>query len=204
MANWAVYGRVSTTKQENENQLVDLREFAKKQDWHLAHEYVDTVTGSGKRSREQFDRMMLAASKHEFDGILFWKLDRFSREGVRRTLYYLSQLDGWKVSWRSYQEPWFDSCGPFKDAVISIMATLAEQERIAISERTKAGLRRVRRAGTKLGRPTADLDMHKVLRLRKQGLSLRAVGAKLGWSAALIAKRLAHENNGSLSIATGQ
>lgn len=81
------------------------------------------------------------------------------------------------------------------------MATLAEQERIAISERTKAGLRRVRRAGTKLGRPTADLDMQKVHKLRRQGLSLRAIGSKLGWSAALIAKRLAHEDTGSLSIA---
>ena len=88
------------------------------------HEYVDTVTGSGKRSREQFARMMLAANKHEFDGILFWKLDRFSREGVRRTLYYLSQIDGWKVSWRSYQELCFDSCGPFKYAEISIMVRL--------------------------------------------------------------------------------
>jgi DNA invertase Pin-like site-specific DNA recombinase len=73
---------------------------------------------------------------------LFWKLDRFSREGVRKTLFYLTQLDGWKVGWRSFQEQWFDSCGPFKDAVISIMATLAEQERITISERTKAGLTR--------------------------------------------------------------
>lgn len=107
MTNWVIYGRVSTTKQENENQLADLREFARKQGWNLQNEYIDVVTGSGKRSREQFDKMMASASKHEFDGILFWKLDRFSREGTRRTLHYLTLLDGWKVAWRSYQEPWF-------------------------------------------------------------------------------------------------
>jgi len=190
MANWVIYGRVSKTKQDKENQLLELREFAQKQGWTIKHEYVDAMRGSGKRSRVQFDTMMAAADRREFDGILFWKLDRFSREGVRKTLFYLSQLDTDKVAWRSYQEPWFDSCGPFKDAVISIMATLAEQERISISERTKAGLRSALRKGKKLGRPMADLDMHKVHKLREQGLSLRAIGNKVGWSAALIAKRL--------------
>lgn len=190
MANWVIYGRVSRTKQDNENQLTDLREFAQKQGWTIKHEYVDTLRGSGKKSRVQFDQMMAAASRHEFDGILFWKLDRFSREGVRKTLFHLGQLDGWNVAWRSHQEPWFDSCGPFKDTVISIMATLAEQERISISERTKAGLRGALRKGKKLGRPVADLDMHKVHKLREQGLSLRAISTKVGWSAALIAKRL--------------
>jgi DNA invertase Pin-like site-specific DNA recombinase len=190
MANWVIYGRVSRTKQDNENQLADLREFAQKQGWTLKHEYVDTIRGSGKKARLQFDAMMAAAFRKEFDGILFWKLDRFSREGVRKTLFYLSQLDGYKVAWRSYQEPWFDSCGPFKETVIAIMATLAEQERISISERTKAGLRSALRKGKKLGRPMANLDMHKVHKLREQGLSLRAIGNKLGWSAALIAKRL--------------
>jgi DNA invertase Pin-like site-specific DNA recombinase len=38
-----------------------------------------------------------------------------------------------------------------RDVVISIMATLAEQERISISERTKAGLARAKRSGKVLG-----------------------------------------------------
>jgi DNA invertase Pin-like site-specific DNA recombinase len=190
MKTWAIYSRVSTNKQENENQLSDLRDFAHKHGWTIAHEYVDVVSGSGKRAREQFDAMMNAASKHEFDGVLFWKLDRFSREGVRKTLFYLTQLDGWKVEWRSYQEPWFDSCGPFKDAVISIMATLAAQERIAISERTKAGLRLAKRDGKRLGRPSADLNIDRVKTMRDAGLTLRQIGKKLGWSPALICKRL--------------
>jgi DNA invertase Pin-like site-specific DNA recombinase len=82
--------------------------------------------------------MMLAASQRRFDLLLFWKLDRLSREGVRETLAYLTRLDGWGVAWRSFTEQHLDSAGIFKDVVISIMATLAEQERISISERTKA------------------------------------------------------------------
>lgn len=107
----AIYARVSTDKQENANQLDQLREFAARQGWEIAVEYVDTVSGSGKKARPQFERMMLAASQKQWDLLLFWRLDRLSREGVRMTLTYLERLDSWGVAWRSYQEPYLDSCG---------------------------------------------------------------------------------------------
>ncbi len=186
----ALLSRVSTSKQENTNQLLQLREFAERQGWEIVAEYVDTVTGSGKKTRTQFDAMMLAASQHKFDLVLFWKLDRFSREGVRKTLFYLTQLDRWGVGWRSFQEQWFDSIGPFKDAVISIMATLAEQERITISARSKAGLARTRKEGTRLGRPTMTVDMRLVEKRRANGDSLRSIAKTLRVSPALLVKRL--------------
>ena len=177
----AIYARVSTSKQDNGNQLIQLREFAGKQDgWEIVAEYVDTVSGSGKKDRVQFDRMMLAASQRQFDVLLFWKLDRLSREGVRKTLAHLERLDSWGVRWRSFMEPFFDSCGMMRDVVISIMATLAAQERINISDRTKAGLRRtVREKGTKLGRPVVEVDMRLVQKRRAKGESLRAIAKAL-------------------------
>ena len=61
------------------------------------------------------------------------------------------------------------------------MAALAKQERIRISERTKAGLERIRKAGKALGRPqTADIE--KVRMLREQGLSLSAIARECGIS----------------------
>jgi DNA invertase Pin-like site-specific DNA recombinase len=186
----AIYARVSTSKQDNGNQLIQLREFASKQEgWEIVAEYVDTVTGSGKKDRVQFDRMMLAASQRQFDVLLFWKLDRLSREGVRKTLAYLERLDSWGVRWRSFMEPFFDSCGMMRDVVISIMATLAEQERITISERTKAGLKRTVREGTKLGRPVVNVDMKVVQRRRAKGESLRSIAKALKVSPALLVKR---------------
>lgn len=127
---------------------------------------------------------MVAASQKRFDTLLFWKPDRLSRAGVRQTLHILSRLDGWGVAWLSYREPFFDSCGMMRDVVIAIMSTLAEQERIAISERAK-------RQGKQLGRPTADVDLAKVRKLQAAGLSLRAIAAKVGWSPSLLCKRLA-------------
>ena len=77
----AIYARVSTDKQDNANQLEQLREFASKQGWEIVTEYKDTASGSGRRMRPQFDAVMLAASQRKFDLLLFWALDRLSREG---------------------------------------------------------------------------------------------------------------------------
>lgn len=187
----AIYGRVSTVKQESENQLFELRDFCRKQGWELCFEFVDTVTGSGKKTRTQFDKMMLAASQKQFDVLLFWKLDRLSREGVRKTLAHLTRLDAWGVAWRSYTEAYFDSCGPFKDAVIAIMATLAQQERIAISERTKAGLQRAVRQGKTLGRRRVVVDVGRARKLQESGLGLRPVAKKLHVSVNTLRQALA-------------
>jgi DNA invertase Pin-like site-specific DNA recombinase len=80
------------------------------------------------------------------------------------------------VAYKSFTEQYFDSCGVFKDAVIAIMATVAKQERVKRSERTKAGLARVRAEGRTLGRPRLELQSAQIIRLRAQGLSLRAIG----------------------------
>jgi DNA invertase Pin-like site-specific DNA recombinase len=57
--NVGIYSRVSTDKQDNSNELEQLRDFAARQAWAIAAEYVDTVTGSGKKTRPQFELMLL-------------------------------------------------------------------------------------------------------------------------------------------------
>lgn len=49
-----IYVRVSTTKQENENQLAELREFANKQGWRIAEEFIDTASGRGEAGAASF------------------------------------------------------------------------------------------------------------------------------------------------------
>jgi DNA invertase Pin-like site-specific DNA recombinase len=185
-----IYARVSSDKQENENQLLQLRDFAGRQGWGIAIEFIDTVTGSGRKARPRFDAMMVAASQKQFDLLLFWRLDRFSREGVRKTLQYLTLLDSYGVAWRSFMEPYLDSCGPMKDVVISLFATFAQQERIAISDRTKAGLQRAIKQGKTLGRRAVMVDVSRVLKLRREGLGLRPIAKQLKISVNTIAKAL--------------
>src|SRR5260370_33778711 len=148
MPTVAIYARVSTKDrgQENENQLVQLRGFAASQGWPVFAEYVDHESGSHD-DRPQFKQMFSDASKRRFDTLIFWSLDRMSREGVLQTLQHLQRLTGYGVGYRSFTELYLDSCGIFKDAVISILAVVARQERIRISERTKAGISIARSKG---------------------------------------------------------
>lgn len=129
--NCGIYSRVSTTKQETENQLAQLREFARVTDWQVEAEmdYVDQVTGTHS-DRAQFKRMFEDASKRRFDVLLFWSLDRLSREGALETLQHLNRLTCYGVQWRSLTEQYLDSTGMFREAVISILAVVAKQEQV--------------------------------------------------------------------------
>jgi DNA invertase Pin-like site-specific DNA recombinase len=179
----ALYSRVSTKDrgQDVENQQRQLRDFAVKQGWTIVHEFSDNV--SGKTSdREQFRKMFIAASQREFDLLLFWSLDRLSREGALETLQHLQRLTAYGVAYRSFTEPYLDSLGVFRDAIISILACLARQERVRLSMRTIAGLEKARALGRVGGRPRLSCDKNKVLKAHAAGKSLAAISKQLGIS----------------------
>jgi DNA invertase Pin-like site-specific DNA recombinase len=175
-----IYCRVSTKDkgQDVENQLRQLREFCSKQGWMIAREYVDHLSAKDS-DRQQFQEMFAGASRREFDVVLFWALDRFSREGVFQTLQQLQRLTSYGVGYRSFTEQYLDSCGLFKDAVISILATIAKQERIRLSERTIAGLERARAKGRVGGRPRVICNRDKVLALHQAGRSCAVIATDL-------------------------
>jgi DNA invertase Pin-like site-specific DNA recombinase len=188
----AIYLRVSTRKQESDNQLLQLQDYVSRQGWELddAHLYVDKVTGSGKKTRKQFDACMLAAAQRKFDLILFWALDRFSREGVSKTFGYVEQLKAWSVDWRSYTQPFLRTGNQMTDEIVlATFAALAKQERLTISERTLAGLARARKDGRIGGRPRADINIGSVRARRAAGETLRDIAEDLGVSPAVLIKR---------------
>src|SRR5215831_18198172 len=178
----AVYARVSTKdgRRDTENQLIALREYCSKQGWEIDGEYVDDETG-GTSKRPHFQKMFADARARKFDLVLFWSLDRLSREGVSATLGHLERLTGYGVGWRSHTEQHIDSCGIFRDAVLSILATIAKQERIRRSERASAAIARLRRQGQadKLGRKHNVFDRERARRLRAEGWSIRQIAEEL-------------------------
>lgn len=172
----AIYARVSTRdRQETENQLRELRVFIEKQGWRIVGEYVDRESG-GKADRPEFKRLFDDAHRRKFDLVLFWALDRFSREGVLKTLNYLHDLETAGVEFKSYTERYLDSSGLFKEAILAILATLAKQERIRLSERVKAGLERAKSQGRRLGRPKLpEAVIAEIRELFAQGISKREI-----------------------------
>lgn len=121
----AIYSRVSTDKQELENQLIQLRDYAKRSNWDVYCEYTEIISGKEDR-RPQFDALFQDAHKKLFDGVLFWSLDRFSRSGTLFTLQKLKELDNLSIFWHSYQDQYISTAGEWKDVIISIMSTLAK------------------------------------------------------------------------------
>ena len=183
-----IYIRVSTGKQETGNQLSQLKEFARLQGWVLVAVYADQLTGKNS-DREQFQRMFQDASQRKFDVLLFWSLDRLSREGALETLQHLNRLTGYGIQWRSLTEQYLDSTGIFREAVISILAVVAKQERVRLSERTLAGLERARKEGKVLGRrPKAPVDASQIRVLRAQGQSWGAISRETGLARATCQK----------------
>jgi DNA invertase Pin-like site-specific DNA recombinase len=196
----ALYTRVSTRDkgQDTVNQVRQLREFCAAQGWTIVQEYEDHESG-GKADRLQFKAMMSDAAQRKFDVLLFWALDRFSREGVYETHTYLKRLDDAGVRFRSFTEPYLDSCGMFRDAVISILAVIAKQERIRLSERVRAGLSRARAVGTRsgqpVGRPKVIFRRDRVAELRKEGRSWSKIAKEIGVSVASVRRAFKKHND---------
>jgi DNA invertase Pin-like site-specific DNA recombinase len=189
----AIYARVSTKDkgQDPLNQLQQLREYCQRQGWEISNEYVDYASGKNG-DRDQFKAMFQAAYQRQFDVVLFWSLDRFSREGVLETLQYLQKLTSYGVAFKSFSEQYLDGTGMFRDAVISILAAIAKQERVRISERTVAGMERAKAKGRFAGRPRIkrqhDKDAKRIRQLRDEGQSYQEIADELGRSKATISR----------------
>jgi DNA invertase Pin-like site-specific DNA recombinase len=169
--------------------LLILRRFARQQGWTVVKEYVDHATGK-HGDRAQFEAMWKDAEAHSFDCLLFWSLDRLTREGSFPTLLYLNRLSANGIKYKSYTESYIDSIGPFGDAIVAVLAAVAKQERLRMSERTKAGLARVRAKGVVLGRPRKTMDVAQARALRVGGMTLRAIGEKFRVSPAFVYLKL--------------
>jgi len=178
----AIYIRVSTEKQEEENQLLQLKEYCKKSNYEIYKVYTDKITGKST-SRKQFDLLFKEAHQKKFDILLVWKLDRFSRAGISYTLQKLKELDNLGVGFISYQEQYLNTAeGNLRDLVLSILSYVASIELENISSRTKAGLERARKEGKILGRPKLRINQKQIKYLRKQGLSFRQIARQLNVS----------------------
>lgn len=180
----AIYARVSTKDktQDVENQLIPLRQFATSQQWEIVAEFSDKRSGKNF-DRPEFKRMLQAASRREFDVLLFWSLDRLSREGTLATLTLLQRLESYGLCYRSFTESYVDTAnGAMKDIFISIASSLAKLENVRKSERMSAWAEKKRALKQRMGRRPIVVDPAKVLALRNNGLSLRKIATDLDCS----------------------
>src|SRR5436309_4691056 len=177
----AIYARTSRDDLESENQLRELRDFAGRRGWEILAQFVDADV-RGDAARPQLQALLRAAHEKRFDVAVFWSLDRMTRAGVKDAIDTLYALDSAGVAFHSFREPYVNSLGPWRDAVIGLLATLAKMEKIRLSERTKAGLARARAQGKVIGRPPRRyaVDPAQVVRQRGEGASWGELAKRYG------------------------
>jgi DNA invertase Pin-like site-specific DNA recombinase len=189
----AIYARVSTDDkgQDPENQLRELRAWCDRAGHEIAHEYVDHESGrKGAKGRKQFAALFEDAHKRKFDCVLFWALDRFTREGMIPTIMHLQRLAGCGVSFHSYTEAHLSTDNELVgNILLAVMSSLAKIESQKIGERTRAGMAKARAKGVRIGRPALDRALQqKIAKQLGAGLSAYAVAKQLGIDAHTVAK----------------
>ena len=175
-----LYARVSTHDQQTlPMQLSTMRDYAKRRKWAVAVEIQDV--GSGATTRPERQKLIEAARRREIDLVLVWRLDRWGRSLVD-LVTTLQELTALEVGFVSLSEA-LDMTTPSGRALAGMLAVFAEFERDILRDRVKAGIDQARKEGKPHGRPqTAAKLIPEMKRLRKDGLSKRAIAKELGIS----------------------
>jgi DNA invertase Pin-like site-specific DNA recombinase len=173
----AIYARVSTTDQEPENQLRELRDYCTRRDWSC-REFVDRGVSGAKERRPALDSLLAEARRRRCDVVIVWRLDRLGRN-LRHLILLLDELSALGVAFVSLAEG-IDALTPAGRLQMGILAAIAEFERARIAERVRAGLARAKAQGKKLGRPQRIIGEEILAAVR--GLPIRMAAARLGVS----------------------
>jgi DNA invertase Pin-like site-specific DNA recombinase len=176
MKKCALYARVSTPDQHLETQLYDLRKLAAQREFEVVREYCDRGISGSKSKRPGLDAMMADARRGEFSVALVAAFDRIARS-TKNFLEIVDQLHELGIEFISAREA-IDTSGPMGRMFLTMVGSIAELERSLIVERIKAGMRRARMEGQRLGRTPLDVDRTAIVRDRLAGMSLTAVARK--------------------------
>src|SRR5438128_9686883 len=178
MKRVACYLRGSTTDQTVKSQRNDLRAYCAARGWDNVTEYSDTGISGTRERRPGLDRLLSDVKARRLDVVVVAAFDRFGRS-VRHLVETLELFRHLDVEFISLREQ-IDTGSPLGQAVCTIIAATAQLERSLIAERVRAGLRRARADGKRLGRPPLQVDFNRLDGVIRRKLSVRAAARELG------------------------
>jgi DNA invertase Pin-like site-specific DNA recombinase len=178
MKHAGLYLRVSMVDQHRESQGLELRRFAQERGYEIVQEYVDHGLSGLELRRPALDQLLKDAHRRRFDAVLVWSCDRLARS-TKHFLQVLDDLNESGIQFLSQREA-IDTEGPRGRAIIIIVSAIAELEKSLIIERVRAGMRRAKLEGRRIGRALLNVDRSAVIRDRIGGLSLTQTASKDG------------------------
>ena len=180
----ALYLRVSTDEQTLDNQRRELEAVAARNGWEVVATYEDNgISGSkGRDKRPGYDALCTGVTRREFDMVAAWSVCRLGRS-LTHLVTFLGELQAKGVDLYLHVQG-LDTSTPSGRAMFAMLGVFSEFERAMVSERTRAGMARARRAGKHLGRPreVSPLKARLILADRRAGQSYRKVAARYGVS----------------------
>ncbi|OCL24441.1 recombinase family protein [Gilliamella sp. wkB171] len=203
MSKVVIYGRVSTTEQTIDNQIVFLKRIVEQNKWDLIDIYIDDgISGSKDRDkRPEFDRLCKDMVRRKFNKILVWDVSRLGRS-LQHLVEFLNDVQSVNCHLYIHQSG-LDTSTPSGRMMFQMVGVFSEFERSMISERVKLGLQRVKLDGKSLGRPKKINDVVKkeIINLVNNGWSLGKVANHLNLSRMSIHRILSqHKFESILSV----
>lgn len=150
---YALYTRVSTDEQDNENQIIVLKEYALRN--NLVYDTYKEKESTNKL-RPIKKKILAQIQKGIYQGIIIYKLDRWGRSYIE-LLNDLEFIIEHNIEFISVTEN-INLKTPSGRLHFHILASFAEYEKATIKQRTKDGLNRTKANGTVLGRPLGSKD----------------------------------------------
>jgi DNA invertase Pin-like site-specific DNA recombinase len=184
MKKAAIYARVSTPDQHVTTQLLDLRQLAIQRGFEVVSEYTDVGVSGAKARRPGLDSLLSDARKRKFSVVLVAAFDRVARS-TKHFLHVIDEFDSLGIEFVSRREN-VDTSGPMGRLFLTLISSIAELESDLIRERIKAGMRRAKLEGQRLGRQPLDVDHDALVADRLSGMSLTRVAQKYGISRASV------------------
>jgi len=175
----AVYTRVSTNRQELEQQIAACVRYCEFKHLVVGRLFSDIMSGT-KSARPQYQEMLREMRAGKYDGLVIFRLDRLGRNS-RELIMLVDELETRGIAIYSLNEN-LDTTTPIGKAVRDILLILAQLERDQISEATKQRLQSLKNMGKKLGRKPVQVDADKLAGLASSGASVREVARALNVS----------------------
>ena len=178
--NTALYLRTSTADQTTDNQQLDLEKVADKMDWAVTEVFKDVISGA-KAKRPGLDALMRAVNRKEVDMVMTWDVSRLGRS-LPHLVTLLEEFQACGCDLYFHQNG-LNTSTPSGKAMFGMLSVFSQFEREMIQERVKAGLRRAKAQGKRLGRPPVPpIQIEKIKALRQEGLSYRKIAKRMDLS----------------------
>lgn len=152
----AIYSRVSTDKQELEQQIESCKRFCDFKGFEIGRIYTDIGSGKDYFSRPGYIAMLEDLRAMKYEGVVTFRFDRLGRNAVEAVRFF-EEMEHKGISLFSLNEN-LDTTTAIGRAVRDIIVRLAQLERENIAEATRQRLNALRNIGKPLGRPKGRLD----------------------------------------------